>query len=78
DITLIPNPTTGELQVTSYGLQVTNVEVFDVYGRKLHSSTCPLVHSSTTTIDISDLQSGIYFVKITTEEGIITKKVIKY
>ncbi|MDR2970930.1 MAG: cadherin-like beta sandwich domain-containing protein, partial [Bacteroidales bacterium] len=32
-ITLIPNPTTGELRVTSYELQVTSIEVFDIYGR---------------------------------------------
>jgi hypothetical protein len=32
-ITIVPNPTTGELQVTSYELQVTSIEVFDIYGR---------------------------------------------
>jgi len=35
EVVLYPNPTTGELQVTSYKLQVTSVEVFDVYGRKI-------------------------------------------
>jgi hypothetical protein len=33
NITLTPNPTTGELQITNYELQITNIEVYDVYGR---------------------------------------------
>jgi len=39
NITIHPNPTTGELQVTSYRLRITSIEVFDVYGRKLSSFT---------------------------------------
>jgi poly(A) polymerase len=35
-------------------------------------------HSSRVTLNISHLHSGIYFVKITTEAGITTKKVIKH
>jgi hypothetical protein len=74
-ITVCPNPTTGLLQVTSDKLQVTSVEVFDVMG-KCHSSlvTC---HSSLVTLNISHLPTGIYFVKIQTENETITKKVIK-
>jgi len=29
-------------------------------------------------IDISILQTGIYFIKIQTEKGTITKKIVKY
>jgi hypothetical protein len=76
NISIYPNPTTGELQITNYKLQITNVEVFDIYGQNLYSSSCPPVHSST--INISHLPAGIYFVKITTKEGVTTKKIIKY
>ncbi|MCL2167827.1 MAG: T9SS type A sorting domain-containing protein, partial [Lentimicrobiaceae bacterium] len=77
-ITIYPNPTAGELRIEWTSEQVNKIEVFDIYGRNLHSSTRPLVHSSTTTINISELKAGIYFVKMTTEKGIIIKKVIKY
>jgi hypothetical protein len=76
NIVLYPNPTTGELRVTSYELQVAGIEVFDVYGRKvlsnhhITSSTHPLTN-------ISHLSSGIYFVRIKTENGEVTQKVIK-
>lgn len=70
-----PNPTTGEFQVKNNELlQVTNIEVYDVYGRKLLSHTAYRPH---TTLDISHLQTGTYFVKITTDVGEVIKKVVK-
>ena len=75
DIILIPNPTTGVLQVTSYELQVTGIEVFDIYGKNLTPHTSYLAPQ--TSLDISNLASGVYFVKIYTNAGVVTKKVIK-
>ena len=74
-IHIFPNPTTGELKIESSRFKVQSVEVFDVYGRNLTPHTpypTPL-----TTINIFHLKSGIYFIKIETETGVITKKVIK-
>jgi len=76
-IVIYPNPTTGKLRVTSDELQVESIEIFDVYGRKL-SSNHHITSSSHQKIDISHLQAGVYFVKITTEKGIITKKIVKH
>jgi hypothetical protein len=75
NITLIPNPTTGKLQVTCHASCVTNIEVFDIYGRKLLSHTT--YRTPHTVFDISHLTAGIYFVKISTEAGEVVKKVIK-
>jgi len=69
-IRIFPNPTTGELTITNYELQITDVEIYDIYGRKFN----PSVPQS---LNISHLQSGIYFIRITIETGIVTKKVIK-
>ena len=75
-ITLVPNPTTGELKIENGELKIENVEVFDVYGRKLLSNHL-ITSSSNHLINISHLHSGIYFVKITTEAGEVVKKVVK-
>jgi len=75
-ITLVPNPTTGELKIENGELKIENVEIFDIYGRKL-SSHHLITSSPNHLINISHLHSGIYFVKITTEQGEITKKIIK-
>ena len=75
-ITVYPNPTSGQLRITNYELRIDNVEVFDVFGRKV-SSNHLIPTSSNHLIDISHFSNGIYFLKITTETGIITKKVLK-
>jgi hypothetical protein len=75
-ISIYPNPTTGELRITNYELRITNVEVYDVYGRKnVTTVTCHDCHE--TALNISHLSAGIYFLKITTEKGEIVRKVVK-
>jgi len=78
-IQIHPNPTTGELRIEIAGQahnDVQSVEIFDVYGKKV-SSNHLIPTSSNHLINISLFPAGIYFLKITTETGIITKKVIK-
>ena len=65
-VRVFPNPTTGELKVESGKLKVDNVEVFDVYGKKL-SSNHLITSSSNHQINISHLSAGIYFLKIDNE-----------
>jgi len=85
NITLHPNPTTGELTITITGqvyndgeLRVENIEIFDVFGKKLSSHhSSPLTPHSPLLINISHLNPGIYFVKITTDTGEVVKKVVK-
>jgi len=74
---LFPNPTTGELRIESEELRIMEVEVFDVYGRKQKVERRK-EKGNWVVINISHLQTGIYFVKISTEPGTITKKVIKF
>ena len=64
----------GELKVQSSKFKVQGVEIFDIYGRK--QSNVSRV-TSNELINISHLNSDLYFVKITTEAGEVMKKVIK-
>jgi hypothetical protein len=75
EIRVYPNPTTGELRVTSYELQVTNIEIYDVMGKK-HSYGLTILPSYAL-LNISHLPAGIYFVKICTEAGEVVRKVVK-
>jgi hypothetical protein len=74
-IIIYPNPTTGNLRIESDELKIENVDIFDVYGRKLLSTLS--LKSQYATIDISHLPAGVYIVKIPTESGGIIKKVLK-
>jgi hypothetical protein len=79
-VRVFPNPTTGELTIDNGELTINNVEVFDVYGRKQKAESRKenTSHSSSlTSINISHLHAGIYFVRILTEQGVVTKKVVK-
>jgi hypothetical protein len=69
-----PNPTTGQLQVTSYELQEnTVIEIYDVVGQLLYTSPNPSQRGEYSSpserlgeviIDISHLAQGLYFLKV--------------
>jgi len=83
-IMVAPNPTTGvlnliqeritnyELGINNEQLTINNVEIYDIYGRKV-SSHHLITSSSNHLINISNLLAGIYFLKFGNE----TVKVIK-
>jgi len=71
-ISIYPNPTTGELRIRNYELEIKDIQVFDVMGR---SYSPPLEWPGE--VNISHLPAGTYFVQVTTEKGVVTKKVVK-
>jgi hypothetical protein len=61
------------LRIENGELRIENVEIFDMYGRKL-----PLQNGEGWgEVNISHLPAGIYFLKIETEKGTVMKKVVK-
>ena len=50
------------------------MEVYDAYGKMLNAVS---VNGNTTAIDLSGYAAGTYFVKIVTENGVVTKRVVK-
>jgi hypothetical protein len=73
-IMIYPNPAKEELTITNYELQITNVELLDVYGRNVSSHH--LISKSSHQINVSHLPAGMYFIKIVSEQGSVTKKVV--
>ena len=75
---IYPNPTNGELRVEMSDMryEICDVEIFDVYGRKL-SINHLITSSSHHLINISHLPAGLYFVKIYSKTNAVIKKVIK-
>ena len=66
-----PNPTDGELNLTADG--ITMVEVFDAAGMCVFSRRC---NEDCRIIDIRPLPAGLYMVRVTTNLGIKTEKVV--
>ena len=80
-VTVFPNPTSGELQVTSYKLQngllsAVEVEIFDVYGKKV-SLHHHIITSSNHLINIAHLPAGIYYLSVRNGDKVFIKKVVK-
>ncbi len=74
-LNIYPNPVNDRLYIEAETV-IEEVVVYDVYGRvqNLRNSETQKLRNS---IDVSDLKSGIYFVKINTEKGNIVKRIIK-
>ena len=71
-IKLFPNPATGA-SVTIVSKQNLAVEVFDILGKKVSSQK---ITRDQRKLNISNLKSGIYLVKLHSEEGTETRKLI--
>ena len=50
------------------------VEVFDVYGKLLQTVE---MSSEITTLNVSGLADGMYFVRVTTDRGVVTRTFVK-
>ena len=81
-IVVYPNPTTGELKIENGELKIKNIEIFDLMGKSVATVETRLLRQAqqplaSPHLDISGLPAGMYFVRITTENGVITRKVVK-
>jgi len=75
EISVLPNPTTGWVNIVSPVEPILNIEIYDVRGRKLNEYS---VNSQVNfAIDLSNLESAVYFVTINTVNGSTTKRILK-
>ena len=73
-IKLYPNPANDVVNVQCTMYNVQSVEVIDVYGKVIKTMN---VTENPTRINVSGLANGMYFVRVTTEEGTVTKTFVK-
>lgn len=72
EVVVYPNPSTGILNIAIQ--EDANITVNDMLGKVIYTNK---VKAGNNTIDISNYQSGIYLLSVTTENGSVTKKLIK-
>ena len=74
-VTLFPNPAKEYVDIRIDGdLNVKMMEVYDVYGKLINTVN---VIDNPTRINVSSLANGMYFVRVTTEAGAVTKTFVK-
>ncbi len=74
-LSVYPNPTTGLVRIKNEELRMKNLEVYDAYGKLLNEM---IVNDRTVNVDLGDYAKGVYFVRVTTEKGVVTKRVVKF
>ena len=76
-MTLYPNPAKEYVDIRVDGdVNVTGMEVYDVYG-KVVRTVVGANNNTSIRINVSDLSAGMYLVRVTTEQGVVTKRFVK-
>ena len=71
---IYPNPVSDKLYIETE-VEIEEVVVYDVFGR--HQVTETPSHQGDLSIDVADLNGGVYFVKVVTENGETVQRFIK-
>jgi len=71
---IYPNPTTAKIYIERTNNNPMEVNLYNVIGKQV--SPTVKTENQTTEIDVSSLNEGIYFVKLRTNEGMLTKKIV--
>lgn len=76
-IKLYPNPTKGNLTIESLEA-IASWELINVYGNSIRKKLVSDESLKKATLNVSNLATGVYFVKITLKNGnVVTKQLIK-
>jgi hypothetical protein len=74
-INLSPNPATSQLIIDNGKLIIENIEIYNVLGEKVYSRQPQTSNLKPQTVDVSQLPSGIYFLKVRGEKE---ERVVKF
>ena len=75
-ISIFPNPAKSRITIsTPSNLSgATNLSIYDIHGKRLIFNQ--IICSGMFEVNVSSLKTGIYFVNISTKEGVLTKKLV--
>jgi dienelactone hydrolase len=74
-VQLVPNPTTANAVVRAFGASVTSVEVYDILGRPVFARS---LNAEEVELPSALWAPGAYFVRLHTERGVHTAKLIRH
>lgn len=73
DVSIFPNPSTGNISVISSADKISSVEIFDTQGRKVYEDKSGTTASNQKlTLNITELNNGVYFIKVITSKSSVS------
>ncbi len=72
EISIYPNPVINQLIIGNTNLKITKMTIIDLTGKFVKT-----IKQNFNTIDVSNLEAGIYFVKLISNKKTIIKKFVK-
>jgi hypothetical protein len=75
ELNLYPNPTNSTITLTIPKLIKANITITNLTGKQV--ATYNVQNTCTKTIDTSQLAEGVYFVSLKSDDGVLTKKLVK-
>ena len=69
-----PNPTNGQFTISNDQNTIREVNLYDVYGKLISTTKVDDTH---VTLDINTCANGTYFARIITDNGVVTKRIVK-
>lgn len=77
NVFIYPNPSKGIFNISLGNIQPTEIEVYDLTGKKVYAKKELQISNYEAKIDLSNLTQGIYFVKIINNNQSTVKRIIK-
>jgi len=74
EVSIYPNPAKDYIQINTNNLNIETCEIVDINGKTIRHQT---INTSKFKIKVADLPKGIYLLKFNTNNGIITKRIVK-
>jgi hypothetical protein len=77
NVVVYPNPSKGIFNISLGNVKPTAINVYDLTGKIILSNSAIQSSNIETSIDLSNVATGIYFVKITADSQSTVKRIIK-
>lgn len=71
-LSVFPNPANEQITLDNGQGVIKDISIYDIMERKIRKHS---INTTKSTLDVSNFQSGMYFLKILTEQGVLTRKV---
>ena len=75
DLVVVPNPTTGEVNISAENIEILEVLVYSINGNPVKDSVGVVIEGGKCKLYLVNLPNGIYNVEVITRKGRFTKKI---